>query len=378
MAEANLIKREDLSRVREMEFVDQFGYSVKKLLEALGVTRKIKKQPGTVLKSYKAKGKLESGIVGEGETIPLSKYVVEEINYKEITLKKWRKATTLEAIIERGYDQAVEATTAEMLRDAQRDIRKDFFSFLLSGETSTVGKNFQTALARMWGQLQILFEDDDIQAVYFMNPMDVADYLADHNITVENVFGMRYVENFLGIGTTFFNSSVPQGKIAATSSGNIVCYYVDAATADITEAFNFTTDETGLIGIHEASDYDNLTSKDTVVAGVELFAERIDGIVVGTIGSTLGTLTVASAAGKASGTTKLTVTPAKSSAGNIYKYKVGEAAETVTMGEDVSGWDSWDGAADITAAPGKTLTLVEADSLNKAVASGSATVTAKG
>lgn len=378
MAEANLIKREDLSRVREMEFVDQFGYSVKKLLEALGVTRKIKKQPGTVLKSYKAKGKLESGIVGEGETIPLSKYVVEEINYKEITLKKWRKATTLEAIIERGYDQAVEATTAEMLRDVQRDIRKDFFSFLLSGETSTVGKNFQTALARMWGQLQILFEDDDIQAVYFMNPMDVADYLADHNITVENVFGMRYVENFLGIGTTFFNSSVPQGKIAATASGNIVCYYVDAATADITEAFNFTTDETGLIGIHEASDYDNLTSKDTVVAGVELFAERIDGIVVGTIGSTLGTLTVASAAGKASGTTKLTVTPAKSSAGNIYKYKVGEAAETVTMGEDVSGWDSWDGAADITAATGKTLTLVEADSLNKAVASGSDTVTAKG
>lgn len=378
MAEANLIKREDLSRVREMEFVDQFGYSVKKLLEALGVTRKIKKQPGTVLKSYKAKGKLESGIVGEGETIPLSKYVVEEINYKEITLKKWRKATTLEAIIERGYDQAVEATTAEMLRDVQRDIRKDFFSFLLSGETSTVGKNFQTALARMWGQLQILFEDDEIQAVYFMNPMDVADYLADHNITVENVFGMRYVENFLGIGTTFFNSSVPQGKIAATASGNIVCYYVDAATADITEAFNFTTDETGLIGIHEASDYDNLTSKDTVVAGVELFAERIDGIVVGTIGSTLGTLTVASAAGKASGTTKLTVTPAKSSAGNIYKYKVGEAAETVTMGEDVSGWDSWDGAADITAATGKTLTLVEADSLNKAVASGSATVTAKG
>ena len=378
MAEANLIKREDLSRVREMEFVDQFGYSVKKLLEALGVTRKIKKQPGTVLKSYKAKGKLESGIVGEGETIPLSKYVVEEINYKEITLKKWRKATTLEAIIERGYDQAVEATTAEMLRDVQRDIRKDFFSFLLSGKTSTVGKNFQTALARMWGQLQILFEDDEIQAVYFMNPMDVADYLADHNITVENVFGMRYVENFLGIGTTFFNSSVPQGKIAATASGNIVCYYVDAATADITEAFNFTTDETGLIGIHEASDYDNLTSKDTVVAGVELFAERIDGIVVGTIGSTLGTLTVASAAGKASGTTKLTVTPAKSSAGNIYKYKVGEAAETVTMGEDVSGWDSWDGAADITAATGKTLTLVEADSLNKAVASGSATVTAKG
>lgn len=375
-ADANLIKRSDLARVREMEFVDQFGYSVKKLLEALGTTRKIKKTPGTILKSYKAKGKLESGLVGEGELIPLSKYEVVPVTYKEITLKKWRKATTIEAINERGYDQAVEMTTAEMLRDVQRDIRKDFFSFLLTGETSVTGKNFQTVLARMWGQLQVLFEDDEIQGVYFMNPMDVADYLADHDITVQTAFGMRYVQDFLGIGTTFFNSSVPRGKIAATAAGNIVCYYVDAAAADINDAFSFTTDETGLIGIHESSDYDNLTAKDTVVAGMELFAERIDGIVVGAISTTLGALTVASAAGKTSGTTKLTVTPAKG-AGSAYKYKVGEAATTVAAGDDVSGWDTWDGTSDVTATNGKTITVVEADTLGAAIAAGSATVTAK-
>lgn len=377
MADANLIKRSDLARVREMEFVDQFGYSVKKLLEALGTTRKIKKTPGTVLKSYKAKGKLESGLVGEGELIPLSKYEVVPVTYKEITLKKWRKATTIEAINERGYDQAVEMTTAEMLRDVQRDIRRDFFSFLMTGETSVTGKNFQTVLARMWGQLQVLFEDDEIQGVYFMNPMDVADYLADHDITVQTAFGMRYVQDFLGIGTTFFNSSVPRGKIAATAAGNIVCYYVDAAAADINDAFSFTTDETGLIGIHESSDYDNLTAKDTVVAGMELFAERIDGIVVGAISTTLGALTVASAAGKTSGTTKLTVTPAKSGAGNVYKYKVGDSAATVAAGDDVSGWDTWDGTSDVTATNGKTITVVEADTLGTATAAGSATVTAK-
>ena len=375
-ADANLTKRSDLARVREMEFVDQFGYSVKKLLEALGTTRKIKKTPGTILKSYKAKGKLESGLVGEGELIPLSKYEVVPVTYKEITLKKWRKATTIEAINERGYDQAVEMTTAEMLRDVQRDIRKDFFSFLMTGETSVTGKNFQTVLARMWGQLQVLFEDDEIQGVYFMNPMDVADYLADHDITVQTAFGMRYVQDFLGIGTTFFNSSVPRGKIAATDAGNIACYYVDAAAADINDAFSFTTDETGLIGIHESSDYDNLTANDTVVAGMELFAERIDGIVVGAISTTLGTLTVASAAGKTSGTTKLTVTPAKG-AGSAYKYKVGEAAATVAAGDDVSGWDTWDGTSDVTATNGKTITVVEADTLGAAIAAGSATVTAK-
>lgn len=376
-ADANLIKRSDLARVREMEFVDQFGYSVKKLLEALGTTRKIKKTPGTILKSYKAKGKLESGLVGEGETIPLSKYEVEEVPYKEITLLKWRKGTSIEAINDRGYDQAVEDTTAEMLRDVQRNIRKNFFDFLMTGETTVSAKNFQAALARMWGQLQVLFEDDEIQAVYFMNPLDVADYLADHDISVQTAFGMRYVQDFLGIGTTFFNSSVPRGKIAATAAGNVVCYYIDANNGDISEAFSFTTDETGYIGIHEEPNYDNLTANDTVICGMELFAERIDGIVVGAINSTLGTLTVASAAGKTSGTTKLTVTPAKSGAGNVYKYKVGESAATVAAGDDVSGWDTWDGTSDVTAATGKTITVVEADTLGAATAAGSATVTAK-
>ena len=105
-----------------------FGYSIKKLMEALGVTRKIAKQAGTVLKSYKATGTLEDGAVAEGETIPLSKYKTEAVNYKEITLKKWRKATSAEAITDRGYDQAVEMTTDEMLKDVQKGIGRTSLS----------------------------------------------------------------------------------------------------------------------------------------------------------------------------------------------------------------------------------------------------------
>lgn len=125
-ADPKLIKKADLARIREIEFTEMFGYSIKKLMEALGVTRKIPKQAGTVLKSYKATGTLEDGAVAEGETIPLSKYKTEPVNYQEITLKKWRKATSAEAITDRGYDQAVEMTTDEMLKDVQKGIRKDF------------------------------------------------------------------------------------------------------------------------------------------------------------------------------------------------------------------------------------------------------------
>lgn len=286
MAETNLIKKEDLARAREIDFAYRFGESIKKLMEALGVTRKIPKQAGTVLKAYKATGTLQDGAVAEGETIPLSKYITEPVALAEIVLKKWRKATSAEAIVERGYNQAVVMTKEAMLKDVQKGIRKDFFDFLATGTSKAEGSTFQAALANSWGQLQVLFEDDEIQSVYFMNPLDVADYLATANISLQNAFGMTYVKDFLGLGTVIFNSSVPKGKIFATAADNLVLYYIPVNGADLNEAFDFTSDATGLIGVHESPDYTNMTASDTVVSGIALFAERIDGVVVATIGST--------------------------------------------------------------------------------------------
>lgn len=285
MAENNLIKKADLAKAREIEFTYTFAEGVRKLMEALGVTRKIAKQAGTVLKAYKAVGTLENGDVAEGDTIPLSKYATEPVNFGEITLKKWRKATSAEAIVERGYDQAVEMTTDRMLRDVQKAIRTDLFTFLATGTGEATGADFQSALAQAWGQLQVKFEDDAVQAVYFVNPLDIADYLGAAQITTQTAFGMTYVEDFLGLGTVIMNASVPKGKIYATAKENIVLYYIPVNGADLGEAFDFTSDETGYIGIHETPDYTNMTASDTVVNGMVFFAERIDGVVVGSIGA---------------------------------------------------------------------------------------------
>ena len=287
-AEANLIKKADLAREREIEFTYNFSEGVRKLMEALGVTRKIAKQAGTVLKAYKASGTLENGAVAEGDTIPLSKYKTDPVSLGEITLKKWRKATSAEAIVERGYDQAVEMTTDRMLRDVQKAIRADLFTFLATGTGKASGADFQAVLAQAWGQLQVKYEDDAIQAVYFVNPLDIADYLAEASISTQTAFGMTYVEDFLGLGTVIMNASVPKGKIYATAKENIVLYYIPVNGADLGEAFDFTSDETGYIGIHETPDYTNMTASDTVVNGMVFFAERIDGVVVGTIGAGAG------------------------------------------------------------------------------------------
>lgn len=284
-AETNLIKKADLARAREIEFTYNFSENVRKLMEALGVTRKIAKQAGTVLKAYNATGTLQNGAVAEGDIIPLSKYTTVAVSLGEITLKKWRKATSAEAIVERGYDQAVEMTTDRMLRDVQKAIRADLFTYLGKGTGKASGANFQAVLAQAWGQLQVKYEDDAIQAVYFVNPLDIADYLAEASISTQTAFGMTYVEDFLGLGTVIMNASVPKGKVYATAKENIVLYYIPVNGADLGEAFDFTSDETGYIGIHETPDYTNMTASDTVVNGMVFFAERIDGVVVGTIGA---------------------------------------------------------------------------------------------
>ena len=222
--ETNLIKTTDLTdaQVREIAFTELFTENLKKLIEALGVTRKISKQAGSVLKTYKATGTLASGTVAEGEVIPLSKYKMKVVNYGEITLEKWRKATTAEAIIGSGFDQAVTLTTDRMMKDIQNNIRTKFFTFLGTGTGTSTGVGLQATLAQTWGQLQTLFEDNAIEAVYFINPLDIADYLATATITTQTAFGMTYIENFLGMGTVFMNSSVPKGKVYATAKDNLV------------------------------------------------------------------------------------------------------------------------------------------------------------
>ena len=282
-AETNTIMSADLAYAREVEFAFKFNGGIRKLLEVIGTTRIIPKVAGTVLKAYKAKGTLQDGNVAEGELIPLSKYVTEPVTLAEIVLKKWRKQTTAEAIIEKGRDQAVLQTNDAMLKDVQKGIRADFFSFLATGTGRATGATFQATLAQAWGQLQVLFEDDDIDAVYFMNPLDVADYLATANISLQTAFGMTYVKDFLGLGTVIFNSGVPKGKIYATAAENVVLYYIPTNSGDMGETFDFVTDETGFIGINETPDHDHMTVKNTVASGVVLFAERLDGVVVGTI-----------------------------------------------------------------------------------------------
>lgn len=282
----NMMKAVDFAKVSEVDFVEQFSKGIRVLQEVLGITRKVEKVPGQNIKTYKVTGTLESGDVAEGETIPLSKYKTEVADTFELKVRKYRKQVTLEAINDKGYEQAVTDTDEQMVRDVQGLIRKDFFTFVQTGTGEASGVGLQGALAKTWGQLKVLFEDYDVadsDLLYMVNPLDIADYLGEKDVTVQTVFGMTYVESFLGLYNVLVHTGIPQGKVVGTAKNNIILYYTNPKNSEIAKAFDFTTDETGYVGVHHEVDYTNLTTDTVAIYGMALYAELIDHLVVGTI-----------------------------------------------------------------------------------------------
>lgn len=286
-AETNLVIAAKMKRVREVDFVQQFTHtSLNKLIEVLGVTRKIPMMEGTTMYMYSTSGTLQSGTVAEGAIIPLSQYEQTKTAVGEITLNKWRKAVSAEAIKKSGLDTALIETDTALLRDVQKGIRTSFFNFLngtITGSTAATGVGLQAALANAWGKLQVKFEDDTAQAVYFVNPEDIADYLGKADISLQTVFGMNYIENFLGLGTVIMSSQVTKGTFVATAKENIVMYYLTMG-GDVATAFDLITDETGYIGIKSGYQNEERAQIESLVMdGIQFLVEYAAGVIKGTI-----------------------------------------------------------------------------------------------
>lgn len=387
MAKENLTKTTDIKvNPREVDFVTRFSRNWEHLRDILGIMRPIKKAPGTVLKSKYATLTLQDGNIGEGEEIPYSKAEIKTKDYATITIEKYAKGVSIEAIKDYGYDVAVQMTDDEFLFQLQSNVTNRFYKYLNGGELASEETTWQKALAMAMGQVLNKFKlmhRTATRVVGFVNVLDLYDYLGGAQITVQSEFGFNYIKNFMGYDTVFLLSEdeIQRGRVIATPVENIVMYYVDPADSDFARAdLEFTVDgETPLLGFHTQGNYSTAVSEAFAIMGVTLFAEYIDGIAVIDVDATptLGALTVQSAAGTDSGTTALTITPAKEKATNVYKYKLGASAETVTYGQNVKSWSVWDGHSDINATAGQKITVVEADSTFKAQNAGKATVSVK-
>lgn len=293
MAKANLTKVANIdAAAREIDFVTRFGASWDSLREILGIMRPIRKTPGTTLKAYKADITLQPGNVGEGEEIPYSQANVKPVYSQDIVLEKYAKAVSIEAVNTYGADIAVQKTDDAFLNQLQSNILDNFYTFLQNGTLVSEEANFQMGVAMAIGKVRDKFKKmrkGISRVAVFVNTLDAYRYLGSADISIQSMFGIEYVENFLGAGVMVFSSEIPQGKIIATPVDNILLYYVDPSDAQFGQlGLDYRVQgETNLIGVHVDGNYSTAVGEVFALTGMTLWAEYLDGIAVVTIPSTI-------------------------------------------------------------------------------------------
>lgn len=281
-AETNFTGKSDLEPAISIDFTSHLTENINDLLKVLSVNEAIPMAVGQVIKRYKCRIKTKPTTkAGEGETIPLTRVERVALDPIEIAFDKYRKATSAEAIQKIGRDKAIIQTDAEIVKMIQKDIKASFFTYLKDGTGTATPKEvgLQGGLAAAWGVIQAKFEDIDATPIYFVNPSDIADYLAKATVSTQTAFGFTYIQNFLGLGDVFVSPQVEAGKIFATAKENLNMAYIPASNSDIASVFGLTSDETGLIGMTHTPKTDNATIETLLIAGVKFFAEEVDKVI---------------------------------------------------------------------------------------------------
>lgn len=282
-AATNTIVAADLDPAISIDCVSRLTSNIAELRQVLGITEMESMPAGTSIKIYTLEQVNTPDQVGEGEDIPLTEIKRKLSRTIELTLKKYRKNTTAEAIQKVGRDMAINKTDEKLLSGIQKGIKADFYSMLGTGTGSASGTTLQSALSAAWGAIKKFYVDEDATPIYFASSDDVADYLGTAQITMQQAFGMSYVEDFLGLGTLVVSPSLTKGKLIATAKENLHGAYVPANTGDVARTFGLTSDTTGLVGMTHQPISGNATVDTLVFSGVVFYPELLDGVIVSTI-----------------------------------------------------------------------------------------------
>lgn len=273
-------------QARELDFVSRFSKNWDALREILGIMRPIKKQAGTQLVSYTATVNLEDGDVPAGAVIPYSKATVVETTKADLSLKKYAKAVPVEDVDKYGVEVAVQKTDEAFLNELQTVVMDNFYDTLTGDTYALTGAygTFQMAVSMAIGKVKDKFKKmhkNITSTVVWVNTLDAYEYLGAANITIQSLFGIEYVKDFLGADTMIISSEVPKGKVIAIPSDNLDLYYVDPSTEFAKLGLVYTTDgDTNLIGFHIQGNYGTAVGENFALMGMALWFEFADGVAI--------------------------------------------------------------------------------------------------
>lgn len=272
-----------LGTALSIDLVENFGKRFKSLEELLGIERVMPMAQGTTIKTYTSSVTLDGTTVAPGDIIPLSEVKLEAGPVHDIVWDKKRKAVTMEDIQKYGFEPAIVMTDGKLVNEMQKGVRTKLLAQLATGTGTATGVGLQATLANNWAVVAGKFDEDDVETISFINPIDAAGYLGQANITTQNAFGMTYLQDFLNNRIVFMHASVPAKTVYSTAANNLIAGYVQMSGGEIAKAFDFTTDSTGLIGVTHDINKQRLQAETIAAYGLVLLAERLDGVVVGTI-----------------------------------------------------------------------------------------------
>ncbi len=276
---------------REIDFVSRFTNNWQALRDILGISRAIRKAPGTQLVSYKASVELADGDVAPGAVIPYSKATIEKVDAQNLEVRKYAKAVTIEEVNQYGAAVAVQKSDDAFLHELQNVVLEAFYDMLNAGELTDSASTFQRALAAAKGLVIDKFNKmrkTVTEVVAFANVLDFYEYLGDANIETQTEFGLTYIKNFMGYSRIFLLSSpdIAQGTVIALPVENINLYYVDPSDSEFAQlGLDYTVQgETSLIGFHAQGNYGTAVGESFALMGMNLWAEYADGIAVVSFG----------------------------------------------------------------------------------------------
>lgn len=240
---------------------------------------------GVTLNTTKAVGDLAEDITHTaGESIALSDIKTESVELGKIGFSSTKVATSYQDIQAFGEENAVGKKDKRLIQLVGEHIENTLIENLqtVAGDDTLEVEGLQALLAQAKGKVQSVAGFQGASVFAMVNTSDFYKYLGNANLTTQKVFGLMYVEDYLGYDKIFITNKVEEGKVLATSEDNLNLAYVPVNSESFS-SLKLQAADSQLVGFKHylVDDTGDVMSK--VHFGLESFPERADAVILGTL-----------------------------------------------------------------------------------------------
>lgn len=231
---------------------------------------------------YASAGSSSGKTYVEGDEVTLSEFKLNKVLIGETNFFPYRWRVTAQALQRGGFENAFGRFVDKGYKQLRSDTVNDIFNWLnlFNGATAAA------PASGTWGLQQLVahteetllntletHRESDTDIVHFMNRSDVYEYLANAAISTQTLFGMTYLENFLGIQKVFLSNRITQGTMIATPVANLKSYCIDFD--EIAKAgIEYQTDGSNLIGFAYGVAMDHVSAEVHAVRTLTITPEK--------------------------------------------------------------------------------------------------------